>query len=119
MPSYELSYRPRIRVEIYVPKGNQRAYEHSLGWLIRELTLLHRGCTVQENMPGYFLSRNNEVIDDRVNVVYSDFDMDWAEPVERQEVLDYCAKLKQFLVTNLWNEEEILVSAYPVSHVSE
>jgi hypothetical protein len=44
--------------------------------------------------------------------------MDWSEPADRAEVLDYCATLKQFLFDNLL-EEEILISAYPVSHVSQ
>ena len=67
---------------------------------------------------GYYLSKSNEVIDDRVSVVYSDFPMNWDKHSERTEVLNYCATLKQFLLENLW-EEEILISAYPVSHLGE
>ncbi len=119
MRSYEPNYAPQIRVEIYVPVLEDRAYEYSLEWLIGELTQLHRGCTVQENVSGYFLSQTEQVIADRINVVYSDFDMDWSEPAERAKVLNYCAMLKQFLKEKLWEEEEILVSAYPVSHVSQ
>ena len=33
--------------------------------------------------------------------------------------VNYCAILQQFLIENLYDEEEILVSAYPVSHVVE
>jgi len=86
--------------------------------VIEEFTLLQGGCTVNENVGGYYLSRANEVINDRVTVVYSDFPMNWNKNGERTEVLGYCATLKQFLFKNLW-EEEILISAYPVSHVRD
>ena len=86
--------------------------------MIEEFTLLQGGCTVNENVGGYYLSRANEVINDRVTVVYSDFPMNWNKNGERTEVLGYCATLKQFLFKNLW-EEEILISAYPVSHVRD
>jgi len=44
--------------------------------------------------------------------------MNWNRKADRAEVLDYCANLKQFLFENLW-EEEILIGAYPVSHLRE
>jgi hypothetical protein len=89
-----------------------------LAWLIEEFTQLRGGCTVNENVGGYYLSRTNEVVDDRVSVVYSDFPMDWAKTADRAEVLNYCATLRDFLFENLW-EEEIMISVYPVSHVRE
>lgn len=49
-------------------------------------------------------------------MVYSDFPMNWNKQPERTDVLQYCATLQGFLLENLW-EEEILISAYPVSHV--
>jgi len=42
--------------------------------------------------------------------------MNWDKQPERTEVLNYCATLQNFLLENLW-EEEILIGAYPVSHV--
>jgi len=45
--------------------------------LIEEFTELRGGCTVNENVGGYYLSKAGEVIDDRVSVVYSDFPMNW------------------------------------------
>jgi len=86
-----------------------------LSWLIEEFTQLRGGCTVNENVGGYYLAQSNQVIDDRVSVVYSDFPMNWEQ---RAEVLDYCATLQGFLLENLW-EEEILIGAYPVSHVRQ
>jgi len=67
---------------------------------------------------GYYLSRTNEVIDDCVILVYSDFPMDWNNTSDQTEMLTYCATLKDFLFENLW-EEEILISAYPVAHLRD
>lgn len=83
--------------------------------VIEEFTELRGGCTVNENVGGYYLSRANEVIDDRVSVIYSDFPMNWDNKSEQAEVISYCGTIKKFLFENLW-EEEILISAYPVSH---
>lgn len=108
---------PRIRVEVYVPIRYEPSYQDSLAWIIEEFTQLRGGCTVNENVGGYYLSSGNEVINDRVSVVYSDFPMDWSQLRDRTDVLTYCAGLREFLFTNL-AEEEILVSVYPVSHLA-
>ena len=107
---------PTIRVEVYIPIRYEPAYDASLTWVIKEFTRMRGGCTVNENVGGYYLSKAGEVIDDRVDVVYSDFSLDWSKGTERAEALDYCLKLRRFLLDNLV-EEEILISAYPVSHV--
>jgi hypothetical protein len=109
------SFAPRIRVEVYVPIRYEPAYQDTLSWLIREFTELRGGCTVIENTGGYYLSQANEIMDDRVSVVYSDFPMNWNKRVERNEVLQYCTGLQIFLLDNLW-EEAVLIVAYPVSH---
>lgn len=118
LPSYTKRYVPRVRVEIYFPVSNEPAYLSHRKWLIEELTQIHGGCSVHENLGGYYRSKNKGLIEDRVSLIYSDFEMDWFQPVERDEVLDYCALLRQFLLDNL-SEEEILVTAYPVAHVSQ
>jgi hypothetical protein len=110
------SLTPTIRVEVYVPIRYEASYQDSLSWLIEELTKLYGGCTVNENVGGYYFSRSREIINDRVNVVYSDLSLDWNKLPERVEAVGYCLRLKRFLVENLL-EEEILISAYPVSHV--
>ena len=73
------------------------------------------GCSVIENVGGYYLSTDNEIIDDRVNIVYSDFPMNWENQKDREEVLNYCSGLQKFLLENLW-EEAILITTYPVYH---
>jgi len=69
-------------------------------------------------MGGYYLSRSQHVMEDRMSVVYSDFPMDWHQPTHRAEILAYCAEIRAHLLENLF-QEEILVSAYPVSHIKE
>ena len=109
------SFAPRIRVEVYVPVRYEAAYQNTLSWLIREFTELRGGCTVVENAGGYYLSEANEIVDDRVSVVYCDFPLSWHRRAERGEALRYCAGLQGFLLDNLW-EEAILIVAHPVSH---
>lgn len=115
--SYTQRYVPKVRVEVYFPTSNEPAYEHYRKWLIDELTELHGGCSVYEDVGGYYFSRNKELIEDRISVIYSDFEMDWSQPAHKQEVLDYCATLRQFLLDNL-SEEAILITAFPIAHVS-
>ena len=55
------SFAPKIRVEVYVPIRYEPAYQNTLSWLIEEFTELRGGCTVHENVGGYYLSSNNEV----------------------------------------------------------
>ena len=112
------SFAPRIRVEVYLPVRYEPAYQDTLSWLIREFTELRGGCTAIENTGGYYLSQANEIIDDRVSVVYCDFPMSWSKRAERTEVLQYCAGLQTFLLENLW-EEAVLIVAYSVSHTHE
>ncbi len=109
------SFAPKIRVEVYVPIRYEPAYQATLSWLIEEFTELRGGCSVNENVGGYYLSQSNQVIEDRVSVVYSDFPMNWSQQPERMDVLNYCVMLQKFLLENL-GEEEILIGAYPVSH---
>ena len=110
------SFAPRIRVEAYVPVRYEFAYQDTLAWLIREFTELRGGCTVIENTSGYYLATTNEIINDRVSIVYSDFPMNWGKRSDRNEAMKYCTELQKFLLENLWEEEAILVVAYPVSH---
>ena len=113
------SFAPRIRVEVYIPVRYEVAYQNTLSWLIREFTELRGGCTVIENAAGYYPSKSNEIIDDRVSVVYCDFPMSWTKGAERAEVLRYCAGLQSFLLDTLWEEEAILVAVHPVSHTEQ
>ena len=112
------SFAPRIRVEVYVPIRYEPAYQDTLSWLIGEFTQLRGGCTVIENTGGYYLSQEDEIVDDRVSVVYCDFPMSWSKRTERDEVRQYCAGLQRFLLENLW-EEAILIVAYPVAHTQQ
>ena len=109
------SFAPRVRVEVYLPIRYEAAYQDTLSWLISEFTELRGGCTVIEEAGGYYLSQQNEVIDDRVSIAYSDFPLDWNNSTARNEALSYCSGLETFLLENLW-EESILVAVHPVFH---
>ncbi len=111
-------FAPRIRVEVYVPIRYEAAYQETLSWVVREFTELRGGCTVIENTAGFYLSQDNETVEDRVNVVYSDFPMNWADETDYAEALEYCQQLRNFLLLNLW-EEAILITARQTSHLAE
>lgn len=113
-----LNFAPKIRVEVYVPIRYEAAYQDTLSWLIREFTELRGGCTVLENVGGYYLSQANQIIDDRVSVAYCDFPLNWNKRAGRAEAQEYCAGLQSFLLKHLWDEEAILIIAYPVSHTT-
>lgn len=102
-------------MEVYFPLRHEPVYQGCLSWIIEEFTQLRGGCTVHSKIAGYYLSRANDIVDDRISVVYSDFPMDWDDTSDQADALSYCASLKDFLYENL-SEEEILIAAYPVSH---
>jgi hypothetical protein len=78
------SFAPRIRVEVYLPVRYEVAYQDTLDWVIQEFTHLHGGCTVIENAAGYYLSKTNETVDDRVSLIYcASFELDQACRPER------------------------------------
>ncbi len=112
------NFVPRIRVEVYVPIRYEAAYQETLSWVIREFTELRGGCTVIENTGGYYLSQDDETIEDRVNIVYSDFPMNWDDEADHAEVLEYCSQLQNFLLMNLW-EEAVLITARAVYHYGQ
>jgi hypothetical protein len=112
------SFKPKIRVEIYIPIRHHPAYKATLSWVIEEFTQLRGGCTVNENVAGFYLAKSNQVIHDSVSIVYCDFPMNWQQKAERTDVLEYCTSLQRFLLQSLW-EEEILIGAYPVSHLRQ
>ena len=109
------SFAPKTRVEVYVPIRYEGAYQDTLDWVIREFTNLYGGCTVIENVGGYYLSKSNETVDDRVSLIYCDLPLNWAKRRDRNQALTYSASLQSFLLKNLW-EESVLIAAYPASH---
>ncbi|MEK6287127.1 MAG: hypothetical protein AABO57_15410 [Acidobacteriota bacterium] len=109
------SFAPKTRVEVYLPVRYEAAYQETLAWVIREFTELHGGCTVIENAGGYYLSNFNQIIDDRVSLIYCDLPMNWSKRRDRIDALKYSANLQSFLLKNLW-EESVLIAVYPVSH---
>ena len=71
-----------------------------------------------EGIDGRYLSAQGHKIYDHVSIVYSDFPSDWFRNSERDRLLTYLEELKQFSEAVLWQEETILIIAYPVIHVT-
>lgn len=112
-------FAPRIRVEVYIPvRYDEEAYQQTLRWVTRELTELQGGCTVIEDANGYYHSNADEIIQDRVNVVYSDFPLNWEDAEDKRKALEYCYQLKNFWALNLW-EESVLITASQATHLTD
>jgi hypothetical protein len=67
-------------------------------------------CTVNENVGGYYFSKDSEVTDDPVSIPYSHFPMNWDKQTDRGYALNYCATLQGFLLKNLWEEENLVTA---------
>jgi hypothetical protein len=108
----------RARIEAYLPLKLDPDYPYVLDWLILEFSYSFGGCTVLEYVGGYYLDLNGDIVADRINIVYTDTPL--RLPQRRRLVEAYIADLMDFLKAHLYQEEAILITAYPVSHyVSE
>jgi hypothetical protein len=110
--------RSRIRLEFYLPERPERlSYRVAREWLIRELTYSQGGTSRIESLSGTYLSREGQVIADRVNLVWCDTILSWNSRRERAELLAYAAQLKRFLEMHLVEEEAVLIAMVPVYHL--
>jgi hypothetical protein len=107
----------RIRIEFYLPKRpGFRRYEIVRDWLIWGLTYLRGGTTRVEEARGTYRSEGGEIIADVITVLWCDFALDWNRARDRQEAVEYVAKLRLFIRQMLVEEEEILIALLPVYH---
>lgn len=107
----------RIRIEFYLPKRpGLHCYESVRDWLIRELTYLRGGTTRIEEAQGIYRSKAGEIIADTITVLWCNFALNWNRSPDRQEAVEYVAKLRQFVRHMLAEEEEILIVLLPVYH---
>lgn len=109
-----MSLVQRARIEAYLPLKFDPAYQYALDWLILEFSYSFGGCTVLEYVGGYYLDQKGDIVADRINIVYTDTPLQL--PKRRRLVEAYIAGLAAFLKTHLYQEEAILITAYPVLH---
>jgi hypothetical protein len=115
-----LPVTPKTRVEIYIPdRPWDPSYRKTLDWIADEFTYVGAGgASVIEGIDGRYLSlHTGRTIYDRASIVYSDFPADWFTEDEREKIVGYLEDLKQFSEAVLWQEETILIAAYPLFHI--
>ena len=108
MPLYE-----RARIEVYLPDLPKPAYRDLLETLDREFTYAFGGSTTVRGMDGSYLSRDGEILQDRVTLIYTDAPFEFQE--QMQVLSDYGDWLRQAAFECL-EEEAILVVVSKVYH---
>jgi hypothetical protein len=103
----------KARIEVYLPDVDHPAYSALLDAFESEFTYAFGGCTLVGGLEGCYLSRAGSVMQDRVNLLYSDtpftFEADFAT------LATYSDKLRLAALDAL-EEEAILIAVYPVFH---
>lgn len=108
MPLFE-----KTRIEVYLPDLPLPAYQRLLNALRREFTYSFGGCTLVRGLDGSYQSGIGLTVEDRVNLLYSDVNLDFH--ADRELVDRYADSLRRAAYRAL-NEEAILVAAYRVRH---
>ena len=98
----------KIRLEFYLPeRADVRRYAITKEWLISELTHVRGGSSRIEGISGTYLDSRNMMTDDTITLLWCDLNLRWERTAHRREAIQYARGLKQFLIHNLREEEEI------------
>lgn len=101
----------RARIEVYVP--DLPSYRVLLQTLERELAFTFGGCTIIRGLDGSYLSRSGSIVQDRVNVIYTDAPFLIGENTET--LSRYANELKAAAFEAL-EEEAVLVTVTGIYH---
>jgi hypothetical protein len=103
----------RVRVEAYIPDLRSAAYFNLLLSFEEEFTYAFGGCTIARGLDGNFLSYGGAIIQDRMNVIYTDLPL--AFSTDYQSVARYADELKQVAAEAL-AEETVMVAVIQIYH---
>jgi len=98
---------------VYLPDLPRPAYQDLLDAFDREFTYAFGGCTVIRGLTGSYLSRDGVILQDRINVIFTDTPLLFAE--DRDEISRYTDHVRRAAFLAL-DEEAVLVVAHPVYH---
>ena len=108
MPQFE-----KTRIEVYLPDLPLPAYQKLLDVLRREFTHAFGGSTLVRGLTGTYLSRLGLIIEDRVNLLYSDASLDY--DTDADLIGRYSDALQRAAFRAL-EEEAILIATQRVRH---
>ena len=103
----------KTRIEIYLPDLPDPAYKRLCDSLQREFTYSFGGATLVRGLSGSYLSRLGLIIEDSINLLYSDVDLDYEADADLIEL--YTNALQRAAYRSL-NEETVLVAVFRVRH---
>ena len=103
----------RVRVEVYLPDPHLPEYENLLRLLAQEFTYSFGGCSVVRGLEGSYLSMRGNVMQDRINLIYSDVPL--ALSLDFAAVAAYARALKRVAMETL-AEEAVLITVEQIYH---
>ena len=103
----------KARIEVYLPDLPKASYQDLLTAFDQEFTYAFGGCTIIRGLDGSYLSHSGLILQDRINLIYTDTPYGFKENFEN--IAKYTDKLREAAFKAL-EEEAILVVVYPVYH---
>jgi hypothetical protein len=103
----------KARIEVYLPDLPKPSYQDLLNALDQEFTYAFGGCTIIRGLDGSYLSQAGLILQDRINLIYTDTPYGFKENFEI--IAKYTDKLREAAFKAL-EEEAILVVVYSVYH---
>ncbi|HKY30354.1 MAG TPA: hypothetical protein VJM12_20650 [Pyrinomonadaceae bacterium] len=103
----------RVRVETYIPDLRSSAYQNLLFTFEEEFTYACGGCTILRGLDGSYLSHDGRIINDRVNLIYTDLPL--AFSVDFKSIAYYADVLRKLAFESL-AEEAVIVAVTQVYH---
>ena len=103
----------KTRIEVYVPDVPTPAYQDLVEELRREFTYAFGGTTMVRGLSGTYLSRTGLIIEDRMNLVYSDADLDFESDAV---LIGRYSEAVQHAAYRALDEEAILVAVHRIRH---
>ena len=103
----------KARIEVYLADLPKPSYQDLLNAFDQEFTYAFGGCTIIRGLDGSYLSQAGLILQDRINLIYTDTPYGFKESFEI--IAKYSDKLREAAFKGL-EEEAILVVVYPVYH---
>lgn len=102
-----------VRVEVYLPFRFEPSYQQTRAWLTNEFTALFGGCSVVENIQGWYRARDGSTVEDPTTVIYSDTPELVAQ--DHRTLRTHLRDLGRFIEIFL-SEESVFIAFWPVEH---
>lgn len=103
----------RARIEIYLPERKKSNYERLQNAFEREFLETFGGCTVIENIKGWYRSADGEPDSDKINLIYADTPFDFEKNFEA--LSKYADELREAALEAI-EEESILIVVHQIYH---